>query len=94
MAFSPGRTVRLVVDVTAAHSIPLDSDMPQVMVTNIGPGLAFVAFGTGSVTATTDDFPILAGKAVLLGKGVGANRASACCAGERAVLFLTVGTGG
>jgi hypothetical protein len=93
MAFAPGRTVKLDAGKEAV-SVPLDAELPQVMVTNLGPEMVFVRFGTGRVGATTGDFPVLAETQVLLAKGVGADWVSAVCyAEDRATVFVTVGSG-
>lgn len=56
----------------AALSITLDGSAKQVVVTNTGSNIAYVRTGTGTFSATTTDFPVLAGTQVAITKGDGA----------------------
>lgn len=100
MAFTPGRTLTLDVGEEPVTA-PLPPNDPQVAVLNIGPGLAFVAFGVGPVEADPEaGLPLPVNVPLILTKGVGADVVEAVVIprfsdgqATYAVVFVTPGSG-
>lgn len=65
----PGLTV-VATPVPQRAAIPLTGNPSQVLVTNFGPGVAFIAIGDGTVTADTGtSVPVLPGKQMVFDRG-------------------------
>lgn len=93
--FTPGRTLKL--DVTGvSQAVPINPEAPQVSLLNMGPDLAFVAFGVGPFEVDITGFPLPVGVPVMLTKGVGADTIAVVCGGagsDSATVFATPGSG-
>lgn len=66
----------------------------QVVVTNAGPDMAFICFGSSSVEATTAKVPILANSSQPFTLSQGDTHAAAICGADKtAQLYFTLGQG-
>lgn len=91
MGFAPGLTTRLDAS-EASRQVPVDREAPHVLVTNLGPAVAFVRYGTGDLAASPmTDLPVLPASQLVLDKGVGADRVAVLTAEGTATVYVTVG---
>lgn len=101
-AFQPGAATATVsattTSATAGGNLAHWRTHPQLQVANAGPDTAFVAWGlvtelpSGTITATTTDYPVLAGSTVVLTKGA-ADLVAVVTGSGTATVYLTPGSG-
>lgn len=69
-AFNPSYTKgQVVTPAAAAVSVALDNSTRSVCLTNLGAAVCYVRVGTGTIAATTSDYPIPSGAQVIISKG-------------------------
>ncbi|MEG3641098.1 hypothetical protein [Magnetococcus sp. PR-3] len=92
-----GKTATLVVsDTTQSMSIPQTKQgFQQVLITNSGDAVVFMALGDATVTADSEDTPILPGSAQPFSRGNGDTHLAAICASGQSsnALHVTPGKG-
>lgn len=95
--FSPGATAKITVAATTARVALSQQRGPfQVRVCNLGSAAAWIAFGDGTVVATTSDMPIPAGHVEYFTVGDNAivPYVAAIAAGTTGDIAFTIGRGG
>lgn len=65
----------------------------QLIVTNLGPDLAYIAVGTTGVTATTSGFPVLPGTQIAISLPINTTFVAGICPTSTAALRLSSGDG-
>lgn len=78
---------------TAASTATAITPSPQVMVTNVGPSTAFIAFGTSAVAATTTSIPVPAGAIEVFTLDSNQGYVSAITSTTTAAVYFTGGRG-
>lgn len=68
--YGSGQTVT---PAAAAASIDIDASAKTVCLTNTGANICYIRIGRGSISATTADYPVVAGQQVAVSKGDGDN---------------------
>ncbi|ABK44231.1 conserved hypothetical protein [Magnetococcus marinus MC-1] len=94
-AFAPGPTSSIAVS-ESSQSVLIGGDGAQVMVTNSGAAVVFIAFGQGSVTASVGDTPILPGSVQVFSRSprMHTHAAALCAAGQSShSIYFTSGGG-
>lgn len=66
-------TGQVVTPAAGAASISLNSQAKQIILTNLGANVCYVRVGSGTVTATTADYPVPSGAQLVISKGDGDN---------------------
>lgn len=95
LAFLPGATVTIAVtSVTGRVQLGLPLDAQVVIGSPVtSPAIAFIAFGTAGIEATTADYPIFPGTKETLSPPAGATHMAAITAASTATLYATSGVG-
>lgn len=77
-SFTQGQTVTAA---AAAASVAVNATAKQLVITNTGANIAYVRAGTGTISATAADMPVLAGTQIAITKGEGMETFSYISAG-------------
>lgn len=80
-----GRTVS-VTSSGSSNSTSITGVSPTLVLTNTGSTLCYVKLGTGAVTATTSDLPILPGSAIVVSRAITEDVIAVYCATSGNVL--------
>lgn len=90
--FKPAQTLTIAASTAAASaSLPIPGD--AVLIFNSTSAVAFVAVGTGAVTATTASYPVPAGGRALIATGPYVNALSVVLSTGSGTVYATVGDG-
>lgn len=93
--FTPVNAGTVHIDATpASAAVELHSEGTELLATNAGPDVVYVAFGGDGVSAAFDAMPLPPGVAFLFGRKEGVSHAAAIAEHGNATVYFSAGSGG